>query len=102
LLIGGPNQSHKVNFKELLFRGKSSIKPFRVTFVKNFSETFFRNFLLEAADLLPVKELFSPPQRYTLLAERKSSTQSVYRAFVKSFSELSFRSFPSRLPKLVQ
>jgi hypothetical protein len=40
-LIGGPNQSHKVNFKELpVFLGKSSKKTFRVSLVNNFLRFF--------------------------------------------------------------
>jgi hypothetical protein len=43
LLIGGPNQSHKVNFKELPTKGKVSNKKFRPTFVNLFSENFRKN-----------------------------------------------------------
>ena len=38
LLIGGPNQSHKVNFKELPVEGKSFSKNFGFLSVNNFSE----------------------------------------------------------------
>ena len=41
MLIGGPNQSHKVNFKEPLpLRGKISKKTFRFSAVNTFPEIF--------------------------------------------------------------
>jgi hypothetical protein len=40
LLIGGPNQSHKVNFKELPDLGKSSNKKFSLLSVNPFPEYF--------------------------------------------------------------
>jgi len=40
LLIGGSNQSHKVNFKELPFRGKISIRDFPELAVNPFFEKF--------------------------------------------------------------
>ena len=42
LLIGGPNQSHKVNFKELPLRGKISSKNFYLTVVNTFLENFLK------------------------------------------------------------
>lgn len=42
LLIGGPNQSHKVNFKELPRRGKISSKNFCLTVVNTFLENFLK------------------------------------------------------------
>ncbi len=44
LLIGGPNQSHKVNFKELPEVGKSSIRNYRFASVNTFFELFLKNF----------------------------------------------------------
>jgi len=39
MLIGGPNQSHKVNFKEPLpVKGKTLKRTFAVSFVNTFSE----------------------------------------------------------------
>ena len=42
LLIGGPNQSHKVNFKELPVQGKSFSKHFGHFSVNTFSGKIFR------------------------------------------------------------
>ena len=39
MLIGGPNQSHKVNFKELPFEGKSFSKDFGFLSVNRFFRT---------------------------------------------------------------
>jgi hypothetical protein len=45
MLIGGPNQSHKVNFKEPLpVMGKISKKTFHLLTVKTFSKYFRINF----------------------------------------------------------
>ena len=44
MLIGGPNQSHKVNFKELPDMGKSSNKKYRFVLVNNFFEDFKKTF----------------------------------------------------------
>jgi hypothetical protein len=44
LLIGGPNQSHKVNFKELPDMGKSSNKKDRCAAVNTFFEDFEKTF----------------------------------------------------------
>jgi len=48
MLIGGPNQSHKVNFKEPLpARGKISKKTFAFCFVNTFSELLEESFMKE-------------------------------------------------------
>jgi hypothetical protein len=48
MLIGGPNQSHKVNFKEPLpARGKISKKTFAFCFVNTFPEIFEESFVKE-------------------------------------------------------
>ena len=48
MLIGGPNQSHKVNFKELLpFMGKIAKRSFAFCFVNTFPEFFWKSFLKE-------------------------------------------------------
>jgi len=44
LLIGGPNQSHKVNFKELPDKGKRSNKKDRCAVVNIFFEDFEKTF----------------------------------------------------------
>jgi hypothetical protein len=57
LLIGGPNQSHKVNFKEppSLAKGRS-IKTYCRSSVKNFSKLFFE-FFFQVFRLKIFKEL---------------------------------------------
>jgi hypothetical protein len=48
MLIGGPNQSHKVNFKEPLpVMGKISKKTFRFISVNTFPEVFSKSFRKE-------------------------------------------------------
>ena len=48
MLIGGPNQSHKVNFKELLpFMGKIAKRSFAFCFVNTFPEFIWKSFWKE-------------------------------------------------------
>lgn len=61
MLIGGPNQSHKVNFKEPLpRRGKISKKTFRFFFVNTFPEVFRKKFWKERLAYGP----FDRPRRF--------------------------------------
>ena len=84
LLIGGPNQSHKVNFKEPPFRGKRLNKPDRYAFVKKLSEVSFRNFPETQGRL--VKELLSPAF-HSRFPKRKSSNRHFPLRIVKNLSE---------------
>ena len=58
MMIGGPNQSHKVNFKELPAEGKSFIKIFLASFVNTFSKDF--------------RKIFSKDFKRSLLVSRRT------------------------------
>ena len=56
MLIGGPNQSHKVNFKEPLpVKGKISKKTFAVCFVNTFPEKSEKSFEKERLSAFPAE-----------------------------------------------
>ncbi len=68
MLIGGPNQSHKVNFKEPApLRGKISKKTFRFSAVNTFPE-FFRKKCWEGTPVFSFR-CISPAMRREVLTE---------------------------------
>jgi len=66
LLIGGSNQSHKVNFKELPFRGKISMRDFSKVTVNTFFEKFSKKeptALRKIPPPITASEVLSNPRR---------------------------------------
>ena len=60
MLIGGPNQSHKVNFKEPVpLKGKIANRSFRFSFVNTFSRISKKSFVKERLNFL--SPFISPP-----------------------------------------
>lgn len=71
LLIGGPNQSHKVNFKEPPFRGKRISRNFFFSSVNSFSE----NFLRFSKEKSQKEQSFSPPSDTSFGLRRPTSIE---------------------------
>ncbi len=96
-MIGGPNQSHKVNFKELPAEGKISNKNFRSPVVNLFSENFLKNFrhrLPKEPNFLsldPSRLSFSPARRLGRVEGELVSRlrQYFFRTFLKKFRRIS-------------
>gem|GEM_PF-1450530 len=79
LLIGGSNQSHKVNFKELPFRGKISMRNFSKATVNSFFEKFSKKEPTALGKIPPPNsssEAFRGPRRSDGSAESASSVDA--------------------------
>src|SRR5690606_17763731 len=89
LLIGGPNQSHKVNFKELPFREECSSELFGDLSSTHFSEISKKNFngrFKKLCPPLPVCLEFSRP------ANRRDAEHATATWRFKMFFRASFKS----------
>lgn len=86
LLIGGPNQSHKVNFKELPTRGKVSTKKFAGRFVNLFSEKISEKNLRRNRTLLSlIRHVFDFRRRAVLGGSKENSFTDSVNIFSEDF-----------------
>ncbi len=83
MLIGGPNQSHKVNFKEPLpVRGKISKRTFAFCSVNPFPEISEKSFVKER---LCSRFLRSPRPRLALVLSKRNRKHANHVFLIKTF-----------------
>jgi hypothetical protein len=102
LLIGGPNQSHKVNFKELPTRGKVSNKKFRLPFVNPFFRKIQKENLGETVEEIGLspplfRHVFSFRRRAVLGGSKENSFPDSVNIFPEDFLGFSEKILPKEL-----